>query len=182
MEAGWWHSFFDEHSEEELEGYFSRDEIDALLEREGDPQLEHLRSHADAMFVAGALYQINGFLDQLAKEQQVWRGDLASTGNRYREVYKEERLKDLRDVIEHADEHIALHKSAIASDFDAWLGVRIVGKGIGPISIHVFGNEYNAYRAIEAAAEVQKHLEYEIPESMKREGPPPVKDLKEIIG
>ena len=77
MEAGWWHSFFEEHSEEELEGYFSRDEIDALLEQAGDPELEYLRSDADAMFVVGALYQINGFLGQLAKEQQVWRGDLA---------------------------------------------------------------------------------------------------------
>ena len=140
LDAGWWHSFQEEHPREELERHFTEDEIDRLEERAGDPEAEHLRAHADAMFVVSALYQINGFLDELSKEHAtVWKEELASAGNQFRQAYKEAELEQLRHVIEHADEHISLEKSEIAVDFDSWAGVGVMSKGLGPVTIHMFG-------------------------------------------
>lgn len=169
-----WRQFLERHPREQLERYLTLEEIESGLDAATDPAAMAMALQADALFVASALYQVNGFLTQLAK-LPVWRGPLASAGSRYREIYKASRLKDLRDVIEHADEHIALEKTDIASDFDSGLGTRVwgraTGQGVGPAVIHLFGNEYDVLAAIEAARALRPHVECEIPESMRREPP-----------
>lgn len=166
---------FESHPMEEIERYFTEDQIDRILERMEDRVVVELRLQADALFIAGALYQVDGFLGRLAR-LDLWRGELASTGNRFREIYKEQRLKDLRNMIEHADEHIAFDKSRIAKDFDMGFGLKAWGRaserGIGVETMYLFGNEYEVLKAVEAARAVGEHIEYEVPESMLRRDPP----------
>ncbi len=50
---------------------------------------------ADAYFLASALAQVNRYLDRLAKDRSYWKGEVASTGNVFRDVYKRDKLKDL---------------------------------------------------------------------------------------
>jgi len=167
--------FFESNPTDELAQYFPLEEIEAEVGKR-DPDLVSRELQADALFVAGALYQVKAMLDRLAR-LDLWRGSLASTGNVYRQIYKDNGLQNLRNVIEHADEHIALDKRSIASDFDMGIGIktygRAGGRGIGPAVIHLWGEEYEVLSAIEAARNVAQHLDYEIPESMLRQPPIP---------
>jgi len=94
---------------------FTEAEIEDMIMERDHPGVVRLRLQADAFFVASALYQINSLLGKLPS-QPAWRGDLASSGNKFKELYKENGLGDLRNFIEHADEHIALAKQDVAKD------------------------------------------------------------------
>lgn len=53
---------FESHPMEEIERYFTEDQIDRITERMEDRVVVELRLQADALFIAGALYQVDGFL------------------------------------------------------------------------------------------------------------------------
>ena len=112
---------------------------------------------ADAYFLASALAHIKRYLDQLAKDATFWTSEVAAAGNVFREAYERDKLKDLRDVIEHADEHIAEEKMDIAADLDGAIGLQF-GEDIGPMDIVLFGNRYKVRDALDAAWAVQPYL------------------------
>lgn len=163
---------FESRSEKELLQYFSQEQIDQeLLAWPLDPRVRTDLMHANTLFVVGALYQIEGFSKVLSSDGSLWNGDLARLGNAFRGEYKARNLKSLRNILEHADEHMAFEKKDIATDLDSGPGVVIVSKGMGPVHIHLWGNDYRLWETIGAARAVQPSLEYEIPESMMREQP-----------
>jgi hypothetical protein len=145
----------------DLTAYYSQDEIDRMYIERDHPQLVELRLQADAFFVASALYQIDALLGKLSS-QPVWKGELASAGNTFRKLYQENRLRDLRNFIAHADEHIALGKLDIAEDFEQGVGMKIWGgtkRFPGAVdTIYVFGAEFKVMETVWAAYEVLEHL------------------------
>lgn len=131
-----------------------------VIERE-HPEVVRLRMQADAFFVASALCQVNGLLTKLSS-QPIWRGELASVGNEFRELYKSNRLGDLRNFIEHADEHIAEAKLDIATDFRAGFGIKTWGAtkrfSGGVDTFYVFGAEFQVIDAVELAKRIMDHV------------------------
>lgn len=141
--------------------YFPEAQIeDMKIEREY-PEVVRLRTQADGFMVASALYQINGLLKKLSSHE-VWRGELASTGNRFREVYREDNLGDLRNFIEHADVHIAEGKLSIATDYREGFGMKMMGSTKrfpgGVDTFYVFGTEFQVFETVNAAREVFERL------------------------
>ncbi len=126
--------------------------------------------------MVSALTLMDGFAQKLAKEQ-IWCGELASKGNKFREEYRKSELKDLRDLMEHANEHIDEEKYQIASDFDSGPGVTFFGwPGAGFVEIvHFYGKDFSLYETFSAAdsfgSAVQEIMPVEIPESMRRPRP-----------
>ena len=141
--------------------YFTEAEISDMVVQREHPHVVQLRLQADAFFVASALYQLDGLLQKLSS-QSTWRGNLASAGNEFRILYKENRLGELRNFIEHANEHIANAKHDIATDFAAGFGIKMWGAtkrfSGGVDSFSVFGSEYQVIRAVEAAQRVLDYL------------------------
>jgi hypothetical protein len=145
----------------DLTAYFTEDEIDRMYIERDHPRLVQLRIQADSFFVAYALYQIDALLKKLSS-QSAWKGELASTGNAFRKLYKEKELGDLRDFIAHVDEHIALGKLDIVKDFEQGVGMKVLSgtkRFPGAVdTIYVFGAEFEVKETVWAAYEVLRHL------------------------